>query len=617
MHKKSSTSMLTLLALGVVFGDIGTSPIYAFQQSVSDGQSNVDGIYGTVSLIFWALMIVVSLKYLTFVLRADNKGEGGVLALFSLLPKEIRNPDNRRRYFIYGALLLGTAFLFGDGIITPAISVLSAVEGTGEINASWVHFEVPLTVVILAILFLVQSKGTQKIGRLFGPITFIWFATIGALGIREIARHPDVLKALSPTYAISYVGHQGFHTFIILSSVILAITGVEALYADMGHFGAKPIRIGWFFIVAPCLVANYLGQAALEIVDPKATSALFFNMAPNKASLVFLVLISTLATIIASQALISGVASISRQAVQLGLFPRLQIIHTNADQEGQIYVPVMNTMLGIGSIILVIIFGTSAKLANAYSFAIAGTMLITTMAFYIVAVRRWHWNRFVTGAIVGFLGIIDLGFFASTSTKVFKGAWVPLFIAIIVVYAMWSWRKGQIELQKQLDRDATSWADVEELVNQGKVVGIPTVGVFMTSKVDKVPQALMAQITNLHVIPNRVVLVSVSTEESPYATSHGSVHTLNSRVTQLNCSVGYMDQINIPKLLVESVLTAKEESLATYYLVDRKIVGVDTGELKGLSHKVFSFLHRNASTASHYFGLPESRVVSLAVQMDL
>lgn len=617
LKKRSSTPLLTLLALGVVFGDIGTSPIYAFQQSVSDGVPSVKGIYGTVSLIFWALMIVVSIKYLVFVLRADNKGEGGVLALFSLLPREIRRPDTKRRYLVYFFLMLGTAFLFGDGLITPSISVLSAVEGAGQINASWVRFEVPITVVILAILFLVQSKGTQLIGRLFGPITLLWFLTIGGLGIREITKHVSVLKALSPAYAISYVQSEGWHTFIILSAVILAITGVEALYADMGHFGPRPIRIGWFFIVAPCLIANYLGQAAEEITNPKASSALFFSMAPNRGVLIYLVIISTLATIIASQALISGVGSISRQAVQLGLFPRLKVVHTNADHEGQIYVPVMNTMLAVGSIFLVIVFGSSAKLANAYSFAIAGTMVITTLAFYIVAVRRWHWNKFATGILATLFGIVDLGFFASTSTKIFKGAWVPLFVALIIVYAIQSWRKGQLALQSYLAKDQTTWADVEALVNKGKVVGIPTVGVFMTSKVDQVPQALMAQINNLHVIPNRIVLVSVEIDDVPYASANGSVHTLNSRVTQVTCSVGYMDQISIPKALTESVLTEKEEASATYYLVDRKIIGEESGELTGFNHKVFAFLHRNASTAAHYFGLPESRVVSLAVQMDL
>jgi KUP system potassium uptake protein len=616
-HKKTSVSMLTLLALGVVFGDIGTSPIYAFQQSVSGGAADISNIFGVISLIFWALMIVVSIKYLTFVLRADNKGEGGVLALYSLLPRGIRYPSGKVRYSIYFALLLGTAFLFGDGVLTPAISVLSAVEGMGEINQSWVHFEVPITVAILAILFLVQSKGTHKIGRLFGPICLIWFVTIGGLGLRQVAGYPRVLKALSPMYALHYVAHNGLHTFIVLSSVILAITGVEALYADMGHFGKRPIRLAWVMVVAPALVLNYLGQAALEITQPKLASALFFNMAPGKAALIYLVLISTSATIIASQALISGVASISRQAIQLGLFPRLKIIHTSEDHSGQIYVPVINTIVGFGSIFLVIIFGSSAKLANAYSFAIAGTMLITTVAFYIVAVKLWKWNGFLITSLCLILGIIDIGFFSSTATKVFKGAWVPLVIALLIVYAMLVWRKGQSILAKQLSRDLTSWSEVEDQVSQGRTLVVPTIGIFLTSNANKVPQAAVSQMKNLHVIPARIILVSITTADIPYVSANGTVTKINDRVSQVSCTVGYLDVVNVPKMLTEGVLTVKEEAAATYYLADRKLSGPDSGDLRGMQDKVFTFLHRNASTAAHYFGLPEDRVVTLAVNMDL
>ena len=614
---KTKTPYLALLALGIVFGDIGTSPIYAFQTSVTDGQSNAASIYGVASLIFWALTIVVSLKYLTFIVRANNKGEGGIMALFSLLPDEIRHPKRKLALAFYFAMMLGAAFLFGDGILTPSISVLSAVEGTGVINPHWVNLEVPITVAILIILFAVQSKGTGKIGAFFGPITLVWFLTIGYLGIREISKYPQVLKALSPTYALTYMGHQGLHTLVILSSVILAITGVEALYADMGHFGVRAIRLAWFIVAAPALIANYLGQAAEEIVNPKSANALFFDMAPNHSALIFLVIVATAATIIASQALISGVGSITQQAVNLGIFPRFKVIHTSKDQSGQIFVPLINFFVGVGSILLVVIFGSSAKLANAYSFDIAGTMLITTVAFFIVAVRKWHWNIALTSLIMGFFFIIDVGFFGSTSTKIFKGAWVPLSISLGIVYFVWVWRQGQIVLGKLIAKDAVSWDAIDSLIQEGKAVETENVGVFLTSSTLKIPQALMSQIRNLHSVPRKVVVVSINILDIPYAEPNGTQRVVNGRVTQVSISLGYFDPINVPKILREHCLTVEEEAKATYYLSDRKFNNLDSGEIRGFMEKAFTFLHRNSSPVGPYFGLPEERLVTLGVQLDL
>ena len=614
---KTKTPYLALLALGIVFGDIGTSPIYAFQTSVTDGQSNAASIYGVASLIFWALTIVVSLKYLTFIVRANNKGEGGIMALFSLLPDEIRHPKRKLALAFYFAMMLGAAFLFGDGILTPSISVLSAVEGTGVINPHWVNLEVPITVAILIILFAVQSKGTGKIGAFFGPITLVWFLTIGYLGIREISKYPQVLKALSPTYALSYMGHQGLHTLVILSSVILAITGVEALYADMGHFGVRAIRLAWFIVAAPALIANYLGQAAEEIVNPKSANALFFDMAPNHSALIFLVIVATAATIIASQALISGVGSITQQAVNLGIFPRFKVIHTSKDQSGQIFVPLINFFVGVGSILLVVIFGSSAKLANAYSFDIAGTMLITTVAFFIVAVRKWHWNIALTSLIMGFFFIIDVGFFGSTSTKIFKGAWVPLSISLGIVYFIWVWRQGQIVLGKLIAKDAASWDAIDSLIQEAKAVETENVGVFLTSSTLKIPQALMSQIRNLHSVPRKVVVVSINILDIPYAEPNGTQRVVNGRVTQVSISLGYFDPINVPKILRDHCLTVEEEAKATYYLSDRKFNNLDCGEIRGFMEKAFTFLHRNSSPVGPYFGLPEERLVTLGVQLDL
>lgn len=617
MISKNKTPYLALLALGIVFGDIGTSPIYAFQTSVTDGQSGRSSIYGVASLIFWALTIVVTIKYLTFVVRADNKGEGGIMALFSLLPDSIRNPQKKLALAFYFAMMLGAAFLFGDGMLTPSISVLSAVEGTGVINPSWVHLEVPITVAILIALFAVQFRGTGKIGALFGPVTLIWFITLAALGIREISKYPKVLEALSPTYALSYISHEGIHTLIILSSVILAITGVEALYADMGHFGVKAVRLAWLVVAAPALILNYLGQAAEEIVNPKSSSALFFDMAPNHASLIFLVAIATAATIIASQALISGVGSITQQAVNLGIFPRFKVVHTSSDQSGQIYVPLINFMVGFGSILLVVIFGSSAKLANAYSFDIAGTMLITSIAFYIVATQIWKWNRIATSIGMGFLYVIDLGFFLSTSTKIFKGAWVPLSISLIIVYFIWVWRKGELILAKVKTKDAMSWDAFEEFVKQAGAVETQNVGVFLTSSTLKVPQALMSQIRNLHSVPKKIVVVVVNVLNLPHAEPNGTQSVVSGRVTQVSLDLGYFDPINIPQILREHCLTKEEEVSATYYLSDRKFNNLDSGEMRGFMEKVFTFLHRNSSPVGPYFGLPEERLVTLGIQIDL
>lgn len=617
MSRKTSTPLLALFALGVVFGDIGTSPIYAFQQSVSDGQSTVDGIYGVASLIFWALTIVVSIKYLLFVLRADNKGEGGVLALFSLQPTSIRQPTRRRHYAVFLALLLGTAFLFGDGFITPAISVLSAVEGTGIINPSWVHFEVPITCAILIALFAVQYKGTAKIGAIFGPIMLLWFGTLAVLGIREISTHPSVLRALSPTYAVSFLAHNGWHSFIVLSSVILAITGVEALYADLGHFGATAIRLAWLLVAFPALILNYLGQAAEEISSPHNANALFFNMAPNHGWLIYLVVLSTVATVIASQALIAGVGSISRQAVQMGLFPRLQIIHTSSREAGQIYVPFMNTLLGVGTILLVVIFQSSSNLANAYSFDISGTMLITTVGLGIVASYRWHWKRSAVLALCVPLGLLDVAFFSSTATKIFKGAWVPLALALVILAVMLVWRYGNSVLTRQLRAAAVSWDQLDTLLDTNKVFMAPRTGIFPTSSLERVPQAALSQIRQMHVLPQRVVAVMVTTSDEAYEEKLEAVTEISDTVTAVSFVMGYMNEVNLPDLVRRYVMSAEDEADATYYLADRKFNNMNTGEVTGLIESVFTFMHRNSATPSHYFALPDERIVTLGTQLDL
>lgn len=615
--KHGSLGALTLGALGVVFGDIGTSPIYALRESLRTAGTEVYDIYGVVSLIFWSLMLVVTLKYLVFVLRADNNGEGGILSLFALLPGKVRNATGGTKYFFVVFLLLGTALLVADGMLTPAISVLSATEGLETLNSAFATWTVPLTVLILVTLFAFQYKGSNLLGRVFGPIILVWFLTLGLFGFIKVAERPEVIEALLPTYALDYVVHHGFHTFIILSSVILAVTGAEALYADLGHFGKRPIRIGWIFIVAPALVLNYLGQAVIAIQEPGEDKSLFFALAPNDALRIYLVVLATLATIIASQALITGVASLSRQAVRLGLLPRLKIVHTSSTVIGQIYVPAVNLIVGLGAVFLVVNFKTSSALANAYSFAISATMLMTTIAFGYVAAEKFKWSKKALILIIPVLIAIDLSFFLATVTKIFKGAWVPLLIGFAITYVMWVWRKGQAALENALRKQDMSWEEVEQIIKSGDVSVIPDTGIYLSSSALKVPQALIAQINNLHSCPKEILIVSVIQGDVPIVTAKPILKEVNERVKQLYVWVGFKQDVNIQKTIIEHVMTATEEAECTYYLADRKFLESSSGSLKGLTEKLFGILHRNSATASGYFGLPESRVITLSTQMDL
>jgi KUP system potassium uptake protein len=617
LGKQQSLGALTLGALGIVFGDIGTSPIYALRESLRTAGTEIYDIYGVVSLIFWSLMLVVTLKYLVFVLRADNNGEGGILSLFALLPGKVRNATGGTKYFFVLFLLLGTALLVADGMLTPAISVLSAIEGLETLNADLVSWTVPVTVFILVALFALQFKGSNALGKIFGPIILIWFTTLGFLGFIKVKEHPEVIEALLPTYAIDYVIHHGFHTFIILSSVILAVTGAEALYADLGHFGKRPIRIGWIFIVAPALVLNYLGQAVIAIQGPGEDKSLFFALAPNDAVRIYLVFLATLATIIASQALITGVASLSRQAVRLGLLPRLKIVHTSSTVIGQIYVPAVNLIIGLGSVFLVVNFKTSSALANAYSFAISATMLMTTIAFGYVAAVKFKWSKKALYFVIPILILIDLSFFLATVTKIFKGAWVPLLIGVVITYVMWVWRKGQAALESASRKQDISWEDVESTIKSGSISIIPDTGIYLSASALKVPQALIAQINNLHSCPKEILIVSVVQGDVPFVTAKPTLKVINERVRQLYVWVGFKQDVNIQKTIIEHVMTSAEEAECTYYLADRKFLESSGGSLKGMSEKLFGILHRNSATASSYFGLPENRVITLGTQMDL
>ena len=615
--KHGSIGKLTIGALGVVFGDIGTSPIYAFRESLNSSGSSAYDIYGVASLVFWSLMLVVSFKYLSLVLRADNNGEGGILSLFALLPPAMRDASRGSKKVFIIALMLGTALLVADGMLTPAISVLSATEGIEAISPGLAHWSIPITVLILMLIFGFQFKGTTAIGKIFGPIIFIWFITIAYLGLNQIQHRPEVFKALSPYYAFEYIAHHGLNTFVILASVILAITGAEALYADLGHFGKRPIRISWFLIVAPALVLNYLGQAVVALENPGSHENLFFALAESNTMKIYLVILATLATIIASQALITGVASLARQAVKLGLLPRLKIIHTSSLVVGQIYIPLINLVVGLGSVFLVINFRTSAALAHAYSFAISATMFMTTLAFAYVAATKLKWNKLLLSIIIPPILILDMSFFLATITKVLSGAWVPLLIGILITYLMWIWRKGQRALSSALREQAISWIEVEKSISSGEVSIIAGTGIYLSSTGNKVPQALVAQINNLRSCPEKILLVTVIQSDIPVVTAKPQLKVLNARVRQLYIWVGFMEDADVQSAIIENVMSAEDESECTYYLADRKFINSSDGQLKGFTEKLFGILHRNSATPSSYFGLPEARVITLGTQMDL
>jgi KUP system potassium uptake protein len=607
---------LTLGATGVVFGDIGTSPIYALKETFHNSGTELIDIFGVVSLVFWALMLVVSVKYLSFVMRADNNGEGGILALFALMPTKFRNPENTKQKSLFLLVLIGTALLFGDGVLTPAISVLSATEGLALVNESFASAAVPLTVGILAILFAVQSRGTHSIGKIFGPVMVGWFSLIGVLGAYQYSQQPNVIKALSPIYAIEYFQAHGLHSVVLLSSVILAVTGAEALYADMGHFGAKPIRIAWSFIVGPALVLCYLGQAAIVSRNQEATSNPFFSLAPTPELTLFLVVMATAATVIASQALITGVFSLSRQAIQLGLFPRLTIRHTSAAHEGQIYVPVANWIVGLLSILLVVSFKSSSALAHAYVLAIAGTMFITTLAFHRVASDVWKWNRLKLWPLTGIFLTVDLAFLAGTSANIFRGGWVPVLLGLLVLTVMLLWRTGYRALNDYMASSKQTWESLQAEIAHGSITRTPGIGVFLASPAELVPAALTSQAKIMHTIPAEIIVVTIVTDPVPYAEVEIENIQVLDRINKLIVHVGYMESVDLPKLLGQKVL-GDHERVATYYLSERKFQGTNAGSVKSLPEKLFGILHRNAATPSAYFGLPSDRIITLGTRIDL
>jgi KUP system potassium uptake protein len=622
-HESSRLWALTLGALGIVFGDIATSPLYSVRECFSEHYSiplNPENILGILSLIIWSLIIIVSVKYILFVLRADNKGEGGILALLALAVGPVKTSGGRKRWLMFVGLF-GASLLYGDGMITPAISVLSAVEGLDVATPVFHEYIVLITVMILAGLFYFQKHGTAKIGFVFGPIIMTYLATMAVLGIPHILQTPFVLHAFNPYYAVEFFSRNGPDVFWALGSVFLAVTGCEALYADMGHFGRRPIRLAWTYMVFPALVVNYLGQGALLISSPQAIDNPFFHLAPSWA-LYPVVIIVTLATVVASQALISGVFSITRQAILMGFWPRLQINHTSSSEIGQIYIPAMNWGLMLATIWLVLEFRTSSNLAGAYGIAVALTMLITTVLATIVALRRWGWkpvNVFLIGLV---MVAIDGVFLTANAIKIPHGGWFPLMAALFVFALMTTWKRGRrilaIRLRAQCDR-------FDGFVNQPLPMNVsrpPGTAIFMASDPEMVPPAMARNLLHNKVLHQRVVLLSILTREVPRVQRADRVRLdhFPNNIYRVTCHFGFVETPAIGEVLEAMKLKGLDIPLAeiTFFLGRETLIAARrTGGMALWREHLFSFMSRNSYRATQFFRIPADQVVEIGSQIEL
>jgi len=614
---------LTLGALGVVYGDIGTSPLYTLRECFG-GEHGLPltpaNIMGIMSLVFWALVIVVTVKYVIFVMRADNKGEGGILSLLALA--STKRPDSSGKLTLLTALgLCGASLFYGDGMITPAMSVLSAVEGLEIAEPALESMVVPVTVAILIALFAIQSHGTSRVGALFGPIMLAWFATLGLLGLIEVAREPAILVAFDPRYAIEFFAVNGWVGFLVLGAVVLAVTGGEALYADMGHFGRRPIQVAWLFVVLPALLLNYLGQCALLLNDPDAVRSPFYLLAPGWA-LYPMIGLSTMAAVIASQAVISGVFSLTRQAVQLGLCPRLDIRHTSSEEEGQIYIPRANWGLLVAIIGLVVVFQSSSRLASAYGIAVTGDMIITTILALVVAHRRWNWSLPLCLAIgAGFL-TVDLSFFAANAVKIPHGGWVPLVIAAVTVGLMATWRRGRAVLSIRLAEESLPLdAFIRRQAKSGDIHRVKGTAVFMTSSSNTVPIALLHNLKHNQVMHERVVFVTVMVDDVPRvpAKDRVLVEGLAEGFYRITVRYGFSQEPNIPKALrLCKAFGLEFDVMATSFFLGREtLIPKMNSQMALWREKLFVVMSRTSVSATDFFKLPPNRVVELGTQVQL
>jgi KUP system potassium uptake protein len=623
---RASLAALSLGALGVVFGDIGTSPLYTLREcmmAAGGAKAGVDDLFGILSLMFWSLIMVVTVKYLTFVMRADHHGEGGIFALLAIVPERFRATSAKTGKVTGMALLavIGAALLYGDGVITPAISVLSAVEGLAVASPKLSPIVVPLTCVILVGLFSIQRRGTGDVGKLFGPVMVVWFAALAGLGVFHIARHPQILAALSPIYAAQFFARHGIHGALILGSVVLVVTGGEALYADMGHFGVRPIRLAWTGFVLPALVLGYLGQGALLLSNPRAIDNPFFALVPAGWPTLLLVLLSSAATVIASQALISGAFSLTRQAMLLGYMPRVTVKHTAYHTEGQIYIPEVNWLLGIGCILLVLTFRESVKLAAAYGIAVTGTMAITSVLYFIVARYTWGWPRWKAAAVLVLFLSFDFPFFAANLFKFFEGGYVPMLIGAALIAGMLIWSRGRTALMDQYSSRYSSFEQARPHIDQSLASRVPGAAIFLSPSVDHVPPVLVHHAERSRSLHQLVVLLTVEEVPTPVVSEapRYRVVQLCEGFYRLIVNFGYMEEPLLLPVLREvsngAEIPFKPED-ATYYIGHETIIAKDGG-LQRVPEAIFSYLNRNSVHEERRYGMPAHQVVEIGTQIYL
>ncbi len=615
----------TLACMGVVFGDIGTSPLYTLSVAAKvaspAGTVAPDAVLGIVSLIFWSLIVVISIKYAILIMRADNHGEGGILALLALISPQ-RAKQSRRRAIMVVIGLIGACLLYGDGAITPAISVLSAIEGIKVYAPQLDRVVVPSTIVILVFLFVIQSKGTSWIGGLFGPVMLVWFVVIGLLGIVGIVRSPEVLAALSPMPAITYLWHGGPLAFAVIGAAFLAVTGGEALYADMGHFGRFPIRAAWFGVALPALTFNYFGQGGLLLSQPEAVDGLFYHLAPEWSHY-GLVILATFATIIASQAIISGAYSLTQQAIQLGFLPRMNVVHTAGHEIGQIYIPFVNWTLAAATLAAVIGFGSSDALAGAYGIAVSLLMAITTLMATFVALH-WKHNPFIVYGVNGSLLLVDLAFFASTSTKIVDGGWFPLLLALVIAFLMLTWRKGEEIMDTARTEIRLRSKDVVERIKADPPFPIPGTAAVLGRMTKGVPLALTQNLKHNRVLHERVLLVAITTTETPRVPEEDRVVVtpVSEHMSRVELLFGFMEQPDVPKgpelAAAEGRIDTCDLRQVTYYTGHETIIA--SGRRSGMARwreEIFALMHHNAQRPGAYFKIPSAQIMEIGLEFEI
>ncbi|WHQ75494.1 low affinity potassium transporter Kup [Pantoea sp. Lij88] len=617
---KQSLRGLTLAAIGVVYGDIGTSPLYTLRECLS-GQFGFgverEAVFGFLSLIFWLLVLVVSLKYISYVMRADNAGEGGILTLMSLAG---RHTGARATAVLVIMGLIGGSFFYGEVVITPAISVMSAIEGLEIAAPSLDPFIVPMSIAVLTLLFAIQKHGTGMVGKLFAPVMLVWFLVLAILGVNGIMKNPEVLHALNPAYAVEFFVHYKSVSFFALGAVVLAITGVEALYADMGHFGKVPIRLAWFSVVLPSLALNYFGQGALLLSDPKAIKNPFFLLAPDWALIPMLIL-ATLATVIASQAVISGVFSLTRQAVRLGYLPGMRIIHTSERESGQIYIPVINWVLYFAVLIVIISFEHSSNLAAAYGIAVTGTMVLTAMLSCTVAVKNWHWNKLAVAVILVLMLCIDVPLFTANLVKIFSGGWLPLCLGLVMFVIMTTWKSERFRLLRRMHEHGNSLEAMIASLEKSPPVRVPGTAVYMSRALNVIPFAMLHNLKHNKVLHERVVLLTLRTEDAPYVHNvrRVTIEQLSPTFWRVVASYGWRETPNVEEIFHRCGLEGLNcRMMETSFFMSHEslIIGKRPWYLR-LRGKLFLALQRNALRAPDQFEIPPNRVIELGTQVEI